>query len=136
MAVVRSIPNSATLMKILFDHPHPFFLAHGGFQTQIEQTKAALEHIGVAVEYVRWWDTAQSGDVIHYFGRAPIAYIQMAHRQNRRVAMAELLGGPGARNAGARWLQRCMIQLARSLLPSDLSARMAWDSYREADACI
>ena len=33
-------------MKVLFDHPNPFMLAHGGFQIQIEQTKKAPERIG------------------------------------------------------------------------------------------
>ena len=33
-------------MKVLFDHPNPFMLAHGGFQNQIEQTKKAPERIG------------------------------------------------------------------------------------------
>jgi hypothetical protein len=41
-------------MKILFDHPNPFLLAHGGFQIQIEQTQKALEGIGI------WKDVATS----------------------------------------------------------------------------
>lgn len=46
-------------MKVLFDHSFPFALAHGGFQIQIEQTKAALESLGVSVDYLRWWDDSQ-----------------------------------------------------------------------------
>ena len=46
-------------MKVLFDHPNPFLLAHGGFQTQIVQTKVALERIGVEVDWLRWWDDEQ-----------------------------------------------------------------------------
>ena len=55
-------------MKILIDHPFPFFLAHGGQQIQIEETKRALESIGVGVDWLRWWDQSQSADIIHYFG--------------------------------------------------------------------
>ena len=35
------------VMKVLFDHPNPFLLAHGGFQVQIKQTKKALEELGI-----------------------------------------------------------------------------------------
>ena len=55
-------------MKILFDHSAPFLLAHGGQQIQIEETKRALEQIGIEVEWLRWWDSAQTGNIIHYFG--------------------------------------------------------------------
>ena len=43
-------------MKILIDHNCPFFLAHGGFQIQMEQTKAALQARGLEAEYVRSWN--------------------------------------------------------------------------------
>ena len=42
-------------MKVLFDHHCPFMLAHGGTQIQIEQTKAALEKLGVTVEPLLAW---------------------------------------------------------------------------------
>ena len=38
-------------MNILFDHPEPAMLAHGGMLTQIQQTKAALEKLGHSVEF-------------------------------------------------------------------------------------
>src|SRR5882757_9594191 len=68
----------AAFMKILFDHVQPFFLAHGGFQIQIEQTKLALERSGHEVEWVRWWDDRQTGDILHYFGVAPAGYLEQA----------------------------------------------------------
>ena len=40
-------------MKVLFDCHLPFMLAHGGMQIQIEQTRAALERLGVEVEPLR-----------------------------------------------------------------------------------
>ena len=46
-------------MKILIHCNQPFVLAHGGLQSQIEQTKGALERIGVDVEFLRWWDEQQ-----------------------------------------------------------------------------
>src|SRR2546428_13872771 len=62
-------------MKVLVDHASPFLLAHGGFQIQIEETKRALERLGVTVEYLRWWDDEQRGDIIHFFGRPAGAYV-------------------------------------------------------------
>ena len=56
-------------MKILLNCRLPFALAHGGMQTQIEQTQAALIALGLEVEPLRWWDATQTGDLIHYFGR-------------------------------------------------------------------
>lgn len=123
-------------MKVLFDHPNPFFLAHGGFQIQIEQTKQALQSIGVAVEPVRWWDETQRADLIHYFGRAPTAYIQQAHEKEIRLVMAELLGGLGRRPGWARAAQKLLMQLARRGLSREFTLRLAWESYRQADACI
>lgn len=123
-------------MKVLFDHPNPFLLAHGGFQIQIEQTKQALEEIGVEVDYLRWWDANQSAPLIHFFGRPSVAYIEFARAKAIRVVMGELLGGLGARPASARTLQRAMIFTSRHLLPTPFTAKLAWDSYGLADAVI
>jgi len=60
-------------VKILIDHQLPFLLAHGGLQIQIERTREALEESGLEVEYLRWWDDSQKGDIIHFLGRAKIA---------------------------------------------------------------
>ena len=77
-------------MRVLFDHPFPFALAHGGFQIQIEQTRAALQRAGVEVEWLRWWDAAQRGDVIHFFGTAPNAYLEQARTKRLPVVMTTL----------------------------------------------
>lgn len=120
-------------MKILFDHPHPFFLAHGGFQTQIEQTRAALLRLGVEVEWLRWWDVAQTGEVIHFFGRPSPAYIDFAHGRGMKVVIAELLTGLGSRAAIARRVQTAII---RGLRKSAFFDRMGWLSYEKADAAV
>lgn len=123
-------------MKILFDHPYPFLLAHGGFQIQIEQTKQALESIGLEVEWLRWWDDRQCGDVIHYFGRPSPGYIQHARQKGMRVVLAELLTGQGARAGWKLWVQKNLIQILRGRLPQMFSFRLAWEVYLEADACV
>jgi len=123
-------------VKVLFDHPNPFLLAHGGFQTQIEQTKKALEAVGVEVEWLRWWDDQQNGDLIHYFGRAHPAYIQQAKAKGMKVVMSELLTGLGSRSAMARKLQKLFMIVVGGVLPKEFTARLCWEAYQLADASI
>lgn len=123
-------------MRVLFDHPFPFALAHGGFQIQIEQTATALKTIGVEVEFLRWWDDSQQGDIIHYFGRPAGEYVRQVHRKGRKFVMAELLTALGSRNAIQRLAQRVFIFFAKRLLSDSFTARMGWDSYLLADAVV
>lgn len=123
-------------MNILFDHPNPFLLAHGGFQTQIEQTRNALLSIGFNVDWVRWWDAGQTADIIHYFGRPSPGYVELAQRKRMKVVMSELLTGLGSRRASMRSLQYLFMRVSRTALPRDFTARLSWDAYRLADACI
>ena len=123
-------------MKVLFDHPNPFFLAHGGFQIQIEQTKNALEEIGVEVEWLRWWDSTHGGEIIHYFGRPSQSYIRFAHGKGVKVVMAELLTAVGSRSTAQLRLQKLITAASKRLLPKSFLERLAWDSYHTADAFI
>ena len=123
-------------MKVLFDHPNPFLLAHGGFQTQIEQTKKALEANGVEVEWLRWWDDGQKGDLIHYFGRPHASYIRQARSKSIKVVMSELLTGLGSRSRVVRKAQRIFMNIARNILPHEFTTRFSWDAFQEVDACI
>jgi len=123
-------------MKVLFDHPNPFFLAHGGFQIQIEQTKMALESVGVQTDYLKWWDEQQIGQIIHYFGRPAVGYVELAQKRGIRVVLAELLTELGSRSALLRLAQQFFIKTAQSTVPRAFSIRMGWDSFRLTDACV
>jgi len=123
-------------MKVLIDHPNPFFLNHGGFQIQIEQTHAALRQIGVDVDYLRWWDDRQSPDIIHYFGRPSIPYVQQAQAKRIRIVMAQLLTGVGSRSARALRFQKTAIRLARASLPRMVTYPFGWDVFEQVDASI
>ena len=123
-------------MKILFDHPNPFLLRHGGLQIQIEQTMAGLQQLGQDVEFLRWWDDRQTGDVIHYFGRPLRHYVAAAQEKGIRVVLADLFGGLGARPAIVRAVQRSIMHAAGRALPEEFTFRLGWDSYAMADACI
>jgi glycosyltransferase involved in cell wall biosynthesis len=123
-------------MKILIDHQLPFAFAHGGLQIQIEQTKAALEKNGTDVEYLRFWDAEQLGDVLHVFGRFSKPYIELAQRKGMAVVMSDLLSETGSRSRRALLAQKGLIHAARKLLPATFLSRMGWDSYKAADVVI
>jgi glycosyltransferase involved in cell wall biosynthesis len=123
-------------MKILLDHQLPFLLAHGGLQTQIERTKEALETAGLEVEYLRWWDDRQSGDIIHFFGRANPSHIDFAHSKGMKYVMSELFTGQGSRTAAQLRIQGLVENTLRRFVPSTFLANFRWDAYQMVDACI
>jgi len=123
-------------MKILLQHGTPFFLAHGGLQTQIEQTKAGLQTIGVEVEYLRWWDDRQKGDAILVFGRPSANFIKMAHEKKLRVILSDLLTGQGSRPAWKHRLHRWALQCVEAICPPVFSTNLSSRIYHEADACF
>lgn len=57
-------------MKVIFFTPRPFSLAFGGTEVQLLETKAALEEIGVFVEFADYFDRGQISEdsVVHFFG--------------------------------------------------------------------
>ncbi len=122
-------------MKVLFDHPTPFALAHGGLQIQIIQTREALQKLGVEVEFLRWWDADQTGDILHYFGRMRADLLRLAQGKGMKVVLADLLTSQGSRPKWRLKAQKTISATVRAWSP-DLAARLNWNSYRMADACI
>jgi len=123
-------------VKVLLDHHLPFMLAHGGTQTQIEQTKSALEKIGVEVEFLRWWDDKQTGNVIQHFGRLPAHVIQAAHEKGIRIVLSDLLTDAGSRSPSRLALEKWVRRIGRHVFPRNLLITLSWDSYQLADACV
>ena len=123
-------------MKILINCGLPFALAHGGQQIQIEQTKSALEHMGLEVEFVRWWDEDQNGDIFHHFGRIPIALLHSAKQKGLKVVFSDLMGGTGARSRNKLKLQRWGTRFFRRMFPGRVVSHFNWESYQLADACL
>ena len=123
-------------MKVLFNCPIAFSLAHGGAQIQIEQTQAALQANGVEAEPLRWWDAAQCGDVIHNFGRMPADHIRLAHQKGIKVVLAELLTAQGSRSPAQLRRQKFISRLVERTAPRSFIAAFHWESYRLADAVI
>jgi glycosyltransferase involved in cell wall biosynthesis len=123
-------------MRVLLDHNEPFLLAHGGLQIQIERTKEALQAAGLEVEYLRWWDGTQRGDLIHFFGRANPSHIDFAHAKGMKYVMQELLTSQGSRSVTHLRLQAAANRLLRKVLPTNYRLPLRWDSYQKSDAII
>jgi glycosyltransferase involved in cell wall biosynthesis len=123
-------------MRVLFDHPVPFLMAHGGLQTQIQQSQQSLQQIGVDVEPLRWWDAGQRGDVLHYFGRMPTPVVRLAQEKGLKVVMGDLLTEQGSRSPARLRLQRSISRGMQALLPAGWLYNFHWQSYRLADACV
>src|ERR1017187_6838462 len=124
-------------MKILIDCHHPFALAHGGMQIQIEQTMAALNALGVRSEPLRWWDDQQRGDVLHQFGPILTDTIRLAHRQKMKVVMTILLSQTCNRSRRQLRLRRIMIAGLRRLPKSFGAGRNSvWESGSICDHII
>lgn len=123
-------------MKVLVDCSLPFNLAHGGQAIQIERTIAALTEIGIEIEPLRWWDTSQTADIIHYFGRMPAGHIRFAQQKDIKVVMAELLTAQGSRTSGQLARQKTISRAIQRLAPQTFTSAFQWDSYQLADAFI
>jgi glycosyltransferase involved in cell wall biosynthesis len=124
------------MIRVLIDHNEPFLLAHGGLQVQIERTKKALEEVGLEVEYLRWWEPSQQGDLVHFFGRANPSHIDFAHGKGMKYVMQELLTSQGSRSVTHLRLQAAANRILRKVLPANYRLPLRWDSYRKADAII
>jgi glycosyltransferase involved in cell wall biosynthesis len=124
-------------MKILFDHPSPFALAHGGFQVQIDETKAGLERKGIEVEYLRWWDEKQTGDLIHYFGAPSVAYLKAAREKHIPVVLTNLFTATCNRSPLQLKVQGAVTRSLLSLPGWNIiKNQLHWRSFQAADHMI
>jgi glycosyltransferase involved in cell wall biosynthesis len=124
-------------MKILLNCHMPFLLAHGGAQIQIEQTKAALDQIGVQVEYLRWWDEKQTGDILHQIGWLDRPMMALAQQRGWKVAMTILLTEQCNRPWRELLPRKLLIRSALAVpFASRLKERLRWSSYHLCDRMI
>lgn len=124
-------------MKVLIDHHEPFALSHGGFQIQIEETAAALREIGVEIEFLRWWDAGQTGDILHFFGLPPIHLVERAKSRGLKVVVTHLLTNTCNRSPARLALQASATRTLLSV-PAlrSVSAKFGWISLRTADGLV
>jgi glycosyltransferase involved in cell wall biosynthesis len=124
-------------MKILFNHDLPFLLARGGIQTQIEQTKAALERLGIEVEWLRWWDDGQRGDVIHFFGATPTIHLRFARAKGIPLVMTVLFTETCNRSAARLRRQGFAVRILLALpFGEGVKEQLSWRSFLLADSNV
>ena len=124
-------------MKILLGCPMPFSLAHGGAQIQVEQTKIALEKIGVEVEFLRWWDGGQGGDLIHFFGVPNNELLQQAHAVKMPVVVTQLFTETCNRSDTQLSRQGFFVKAVLALpFGNGIKRQLAWNIYRTCDQNI
>lgn len=112
-------------------------LAHGGAQIQINQTMAALTRLGVETDYLRWWDEAQTGDVLHHFGGLPVYLSNLARAKGWKVVNTVLFGEACNRSAGERLLRAfAMRTVMAAPLPGHLKSLLPGSTYREPDRIV
>jgi glycosyltransferase involved in cell wall biosynthesis len=124
-------------MKVILDHLIPFSLAHGGVQIQIEQTKVALERARIEVEFGRWWDTSQQGDIIHYFGSIPNNYLHLARQRRIPVVLTNFFSETCNRSDFYLQVQG-LITRGLLALPGwgSIKTQLHWQTYGNAARII
>ena len=108
-------------------------LAPGGTQVQVEQTKAGLESLGIEVEFLRWWDRGQRGDLIHYFGTPSNSFLDLARGAGLPVVMTNLFTETCNRSSLRLTLQGWLIQIAlRIPAARQVKHQLNWATYNHA----
>src|SRR5512140_3527341 len=114
-------------MKVLFNCNVPYMLAHGGMQVQIEQTKSALEQIGVETGYLEWWNESQRADILHHFGALSAPLIKLAQGKGWKVVVTILLTHVCNRSDRQLLLRKiCIRPLMLGIVPNRLRERLPW----------
>lgn len=123
-------------MKALFYCLTPLSLAQGGLQSQIAGTKEALRALGVEVEYLRWYDGNQKGDLLHFFGRMPVEMFRQAREKRMKIVIADDLTEQASLSAAELRFQQMAIRFLEKAAPSLSAGIYNWPVYRNADACV
>lgn len=128
-------------MKVLLDFfGPPFFLAHGGAQTQVLETAKGLRELGVEVEYARWWDDKQTADLIHSFGVPNLTYIEFARSKRIPVVNTTLFTATCNRPSWQLALQGTMISAmlkAPGFPPwGAIRSQLIWEAFKNCSLNI
>lgn len=122
-------------MKVLFSLSLPFFLAHGGATTLIQSLWREIAELGVDVEPVRWWDEAQTGDIIHHFTRPSVLYTRLAQQKGFKVVLTQNLDQTASRSPALLLAQRTAIRLLQRV-SRPFGNPFDWEVYRLLDAMV
>ncbi len=120
-------------MKVILNHSTPFALAHGGVTNIVNRTKDVLDNAGIEVEYLRWWDDGQKGDILFHFGRPSLSLVTFAKAAGYKVVAEHVMTGLVSRPLWKRRCQKVIINNARKHLPSFISQVFSWDVLQLMD---
>ena len=104
-------------MKVLFDHDLPFSLAHGGMQHFVSALMKHVARLGVDAEPLRWWDSGQRGDIIHFVQKPRPLTLEYALRQGYRTVLTEFMDKVCSESILQLWLRRQACRLLRRVVP-------------------
>ena len=106
-------------MKVLFEN-----MPLSCWPTVAHRSKSnrdgALGNLSMTVEPLRWWDEAQTGDVLHHFARIPIHLQRLAKGKGMKLVMSAFMSGLGARPAWQRLLQKLAFRVIKPVAPRRL----------------
>ncbi len=120
-------------MKVLIDCAVPALLAPGGTQVQVEQTRAGLASLGVEVDFLRWWDRGQRGDLIHYFGTPSNSFLNLAQGAGLPVVMTNLFTETCNRSLPRLAVQGWLIRAALKIpVARSVKHQLNWATYTHA----
>lgn len=122
-------------MKILFLSEVPCSLAHGGTQVVADKLMQYLPQLNIAAEPLRWWDCAQTGDVLHYIGSPPVLLLDLARRQGMSCVMTQFLDQTSSRSTSELLFRRIALRLV-DRAPALLRQRSPAVAYRKVDAAV
>ncbi|MST93991.1 MAG: hypothetical protein EXS33_01735 [Pedosphaera sp.] len=123
-------------MKVLLHQFEPMTTGATEPQRRIIQLREALVAAGVDAEFFRWYDGAQTGDVLHFFGRVQTSLVRLAHQKGMRLVFTDSLERLRPCSSIQRRLRRAAVQVAQKILPYQIVSYLDWQSYQLADACV
>ena len=132
-----AICEKLTEVRVLFNNLNPFMLSPGGAQVNMEQTMAELTKLGVDNAPLEWWNSRQTGDILHHFGHLPLWLARMARDHGWKVVVTLLLTQQCNRSKGSLLFRRILIRSALDgPLPRFLKEELPWYAYREYDKVV
>jgi glycosyltransferase involved in cell wall biosynthesis len=112
-------------------------LAPGGMRVQIERSMNALAQVGVQVDNLQWWNSQQTGDILHHVGPIPAHLIQLARANGWKVANTVLFTETCNRSRWSLLLRKMFIRPTLSIpLPRGLGTGLQWRTYHLTDQMI
>jgi hypothetical protein len=123
-------------MKILFEYPVPFAIPHKGSQERILHLREALLKLGVEVEYLRWFDDRQTGQILHYFGSIRPELIRLARQKGLKVVMSNDLGATTPNPRPGQIIEQWCMRLLDGALKKRMFGILPWHTYQMVDACV